>query len=1327
MGTIIGINLDGMASKLLMIGQAVIKYDPAAILIQDMPIKCESLLARAAPNFEVIKEDPTRAANSTAILIDTSKVTIVKTHKYNGGEQCRATGASIRVKRNNSNTESKGDMIIFSVYIRPRSVHHEIEACLNWIERTSRENEGLSRCLIEGDFNASNAKWAPTTDILDNTESSDKHYKNLKETRGRYIEQRTNKMKLNCLNDPKLGPTYSTRNTEAYIDLVFVGNKTSRQWHRMEIKELAPKYGHKLILIETCNRNPNRDTKKRHRTIRVVKAELVREEHFIEAKTKSRPLIENWRCLPTNRIIIRLDKLTEILYKGLLEAQDKVTTTRVKRRQRSFEIGQANARTRRHIRKLKSAEQTIAEIKRGPRSITAQQQRRHKRQLKEKLIKTTTKRNQLKTKVVRGINAHELANRIRESDTNDLWEAIRLANQYKPASQQETTVEPQPNSTGTTQADNWGSQEDLDRLAELKFPKVTRRMENFTKNAIQNSEMHWLYVEDKETDIAIRTLRKKRYTSPEGINMQVFYKSIQFIKDIVHTIVSMSFYTAYIPKACHLTQGTLIPKKQPGEFRIVHVSSPMAALLELVALKRLEYRLEVTNLNSAYQFGFCAQRGRHDLMARLLETTMKHKHKLKDAAITTLISVDIKGAFDNVDQDMLIEKMNTEFGREPLKYWLSEFIVNRLIRIKKGNTTSKTRQVCRGVPQGSALGPILWNYAINDIERGMTKPGQTELLKYADDIMIVHHGRRNDHQVGNSAQQCIDKLVARLRVLKLELCPEKSSYMIIQTGNTTNNECKLSIDGKELKQVSSLNILGMNINPKLKLDLKESKLQESIAKATRYLHNIRQLEIINSAKEWSTLIDSHLMSRLIINNWPLLVLDKATSKRVDNMLINSLRTIFDWPKNSSTKIVRLITGKREANTMALRMTQMKCTTELASTYKFLYLMTIPEERSRIKERGAHRANQVFDLSDNPSFAKRKHFNPEKIPTVQRADDLEELMGRVGPIWAILDRKQGSMMIELLLDKVLQKKLGRHAEYPIGYFNSFAMLQQQTKSENIEHKNLVMADNSSILMALENYNNHDWRLIKLRETIYEKKWRIFKIDEPTHKAMNEYINSIYRNLATRVDTTADDFETWLVLMEQSTGGEETREANQENRTIIDSIKEPYLGDYKERNKLNRMNRSQDRAKLMEAHTSLTRIICSKPETWQEITPNWIDGQKMLMLSGLVRTEEGQLARGTNQAATQCSVCRGGQTQQLSESPRWHNLSEEAISRHLTLHRAIHCPRFSTLRSALKDSLRRELETLEMEKTEGLEGYIRHKRLCQRMLRYLSKCAMNVTNT
>jgi len=89
----------------------------------------------------------------------------------------------------------------------------------------------------------------------------------------------------------------------------------------------------------------------------------------------------------------------------------------------------------------------------------------------------------------------------------------------------------------------------------------------------------------------------------------------------------------------------------------------MAACLEIIALNRLEHALETKRLKDPEQYGFCRGKGRHDLIAKLTAEMARHRSEVRqhypDKAtarqnLSTLISLDVKGAFDNISQTYIL-------------------------------------------------------------------------------------------------------------------------------------------------------------------------------------------------------------------------------------------------------------------------------------------------------------------------------------------------------------------------------------------------------------------------------------------------------------------------------------------------------------------------------------------------------------------------------------------------------------------------------------------------------------------------------------------------
>ena len=98
------------------------------------------------------------------------------------------------------------------------------------------------------------------------------------------------------------------------------------------------------------------------------------------------------------------------------------------------------------------------------------------------------------------------------------------------------------------------------------------------------------------------------------------------------------------------------------------------------------------------------------------------------------IYLDLSKAFDSLYYDTLLSKLKYYGLQWKALQLIKSYISGRCQYVQLGDVKSSTHAVVCGIPQGSVLGPLLFNIYINDITKATSK---FNVIMYADDTTLV--------------------------------------------------------------------------------------------------------------------------------------------------------------------------------------------------------------------------------------------------------------------------------------------------------------------------------------------------------------------------------------------------------------------------------------------------------------------------------------------------------------------------------------------------------------------------------------------------------------
>ncbi|GBP40338.1 Probable RNA-directed DNA polymerase from transposon BS [Eumeta japonica] len=210
------------------------------------------------------------------------------------------------------------------------------------------------------------------------------------------------------------------------------------------------------------------------------------------------------------------------------------------------------------------------------------------------------------------------------------------------------------------------------------------------------------------------------------------------------------------------------PRDLPASYRQISLVSGLAKLLERVLKIRLSSHFFGKGLIIDEQFGF---RPAHSCPQQVLRLVEYVSEGFKTKQKTVAVFFDVAKAFDRVCHAGLVYKLYFLQVSDRLILIIKNFLSNRYFTFRHERTHSTRRLIRTGVPQGSALSPLLYSAYTNDIPRPTSG---VQLALFADDTALFFRSRIR-RSIFRHLPRAIDELGQWFRKWRIEVHPDKSA------------------------------------------------------------------------------------------------------------------------------------------------------------------------------------------------------------------------------------------------------------------------------------------------------------------------------------------------------------------------------------------------------------------------------------------------------------------------------------------------------------------------------------------------------------------------
>lgn len=310
-----------------------------------------------------------------------------------------------------------------------------------------------------------------------------------------------------------------------------------------------------------------------------------------------------------------------------------------------------------------------------------------------------------------------------------------------------------------------------------------------------------------EVNLLFSALNNSNSCDADNIKIKPVKFVIDIIAPVLAHIYNICLSTGVFPYKMQMAKVVALFKKGDktalSNYRPVSILPIFSKCLEKIIFCRISDFLDKHNLITKHQYAF---RKNMSTQLALLEQKELILNNFEERLLTLGVFVDFSKAFDSINHDLLLSKLNHYGIRGIALDLIRSYLGHRQQFVQVNSFKSEVRSVKVGVPQGSILGPLLFNIFINDL---VNIDVDTRYVIYADDATLFFSSNRSAELI-TRANAVLNKLYAWSLDNGLTINSQKTKAVLFRAKNTQITlEEDLLMNNSKIELVNSVKSLGV--------------------------------------------------------------------------------------------------------------------------------------------------------------------------------------------------------------------------------------------------------------------------------------------------------------------------------------------------------------------------------------------------------------------------------------------------------------------------------------------------------------------------------------
>ena len=269
----------------------------------------------------------------------------------------------------------------------------------------------------------------------------------------------------------------------------------------------------------------------------------------------------------------------------------------------------------------------------------------------------------------------------------------------------------------------------------------------------------------------------------------------------------------------------------------------LSKIIEGAVINQYTEHISKNKLDDKKQSAYKKFHSTETLLMKIHDDVMQSMGK---GEVSILVLLDLSAAFDTIDHTILIQRLKDRYNIHGRALeWFKSYLSQRSQAITVNDTISDKTYMKYGVPQGSKLGPILFNSYIAPVSE-VARRHKVKDEKYADDEQLLLSFKPNliNEQLDaiNRMENCINDIRDFLHQNMLCNNGEKTEFLIVGTSHQLKKLKinSIKVDNTEIRAVDDVRNLGVIFDKEMTMEKHVNKMCRSAYFNLRNVSKIRQ-------------------------------------------------------------------------------------------------------------------------------------------------------------------------------------------------------------------------------------------------------------------------------------------------------------------------------------------------------------------------------------------------------------------------------------------------------------------------------------------------------